>query len=77
VPFTTCRILRIGCRAGIRASRSTWLNSDPLVPRIATPNQSLGRVNHVPRTRQRADFFGSLLENDKPTPCRPLATWTQ
>ena len=38
--FTTCLILRSGCRAAIRSSRSTKLNSDPLassVPRIITP----------------------------------------
>lgn len=62
--LTSCRILRSGCRVGMRASRSTELNSDPLVstaPRIIAPSFAVRRVKRVLQSRPRADFFSCLL----------------
>lgn len=42
------RILRSGCRVGMRSSGSTWLNSDPVTwsdPRIATSVHAVEAMN--------------------------------
>ena len=54
-----------GCRAGMRASKSTYLNSNPIalsVPRIFTPAVAAQRVNHVLELLPRQGYFRSLFD---------------
>ncbi len=49
----------------MRSSRSTWLNSDPLVssvPRISTPAVITPRMNHVLKPLSRQDDFSDLIK---------------
>lgn len=62
----TALILRNGCRTGMRSSRLTSLNSDPLAlsePRIATSVFTMATVNHVPRGAPGQTFFSRLLDH--------------
>jgi len=48
----------------MRSSRSTWLNSEPLVssvPRIVFPRQTTWKGDHVLYPASRGGFFSSLL----------------
>ncbi len=48
--FAACRFVRSGCRAGMRASGSAWLDGDPLVwsaPRMPVSAAAPQRADHV------------------------------